>query len=241
MSSGFKLQIGGQNFAIEGVNYSPVPTGQHPGSVPYGDYFTSNYANVWNYDIEQMRATGVNAIKLYGGDPGANAGAPGSGGNWKPFLDKLYNGGDRPIYVIMTSYVQGGDITAGGANFNNYKTQWTNLVASTVNHPAVLGYVLGNEIMAGQTGNAAFWNNYGDLLDTATSAGTAQGQNPFIISAIADAYAGGWAAIQQGESSRTELMAQWLDSSHLASEYYFIPEPSASFLVLLSGFSLLIF
>ncbi len=68
---------------IKGMNYSPVPIGAVPGNPPYGDYFVPEYSNVWTPDIQSMRAAGVNAIKLYAGNPGLNAGEPGSAGNWK--------------------------------------------------------------------------------------------------------------------------------------------------------------
>src|SRR5215831_17188766 len=45
--NGFQIQLNGQPFVIKGMNYSPVPIGTAPGNVPYGDYFVSDYANVW--------------------------------------------------------------------------------------------------------------------------------------------------------------------------------------------------
>ena len=83
---GYKIKVNGSDFAFKGVNYSPVPIGTNPGAAPYGDYFTPTYFNVWNSDIETMRSMGVNTIKLYAGNPGLNAGAPGSGGNWNRAL-----------------------------------------------------------------------------------------------------------------------------------------------------------
>ncbi len=47
---------------------------------------------------------GINVIKLYAGNPDLNAGAPGTAGNWKAFLDYCYNGGNKPVYVVMFSY-----------------------------------------------------------------------------------------------------------------------------------------
>jgi hypothetical protein len=106
-TNGFDLFVNGTRMVIKGINYSPVPIGVMPGDPPYGDYFVPAYSNVWTPDIQNMRAAGVNAIKLYAGNPGLNAGAPGSAGNWKQFLDACYNGGSNPIYVVMFSYVQG--------------------------------------------------------------------------------------------------------------------------------------
>src|SRR5205823_9560301 len=53
---------------------------------------------------------GINVIKLYAGNPDLNAGAPGTAGNWKAFRSYCYNGGNKPVYVVMFSYTQGGVI-----------------------------------------------------------------------------------------------------------------------------------
>jgi hypothetical protein len=103
-ANGFQLKLNGQPFVVKGMNYSPVPIGTAPGFVPYGDYFIPYYANVWKPDVDNMRAAGINVIKLYAGNPDLNAGAPGTAGNWKAFLDYCYNGGNKPIYVVMFSY-----------------------------------------------------------------------------------------------------------------------------------------
>jgi len=84
-ASGYILHVNGKLFVIKGMNYSPVPIGVAPGDGPpvgvYGDYFVSNYANVWRPDIDKIRQAGVNVIKLYAGNPDLNAGAPGTAGN----------------------------------------------------------------------------------------------------------------------------------------------------------------
>jgi hypothetical protein len=95
------------------VNYSPVPIGAEPRYQPYGDYFIPYYENIWKSDIDLMRAAGVNSIRLYAGNPDLNAGAAGSSGNWKAFLDYLYNGNNRPIYVLLTSYLDQGTVEHG--------------------------------------------------------------------------------------------------------------------------------
>ena len=69
-TNGFDLFVNGTRIVIKGINYSPVPIGVMPGDPPYGDYFVPEYSNVWTPDIQNMRAAGVNAIKLYAGNPG---------------------------------------------------------------------------------------------------------------------------------------------------------------------------
>jgi hypothetical protein len=172
--STFQITLNGEPFVIKGMNYSPVPIGVHPGGgPPHGDYFVPAYANVWKPDIDKIRQAGINVIKLYAGDPDTNAGAPGSSGNWKDFLDYCYNGGTKPIYVVMFSYTQGGVIEAGGNGLNDYIRQYDRLVKSTIRHPAVFGYMVGNEIFGGVTENPQFWANFGKLIDAANGAGLA--------------------------------------------------------------------
>jgi hypothetical protein len=202
-ASGFVLNLNGKPFAAKGMNYSPVPTGAQPKYVPYGDFFIPYYANVWKPDIDNIRAAGVNVIKLYAGNPDLNAGAPGTAGNWKNFLDYCWNNGTKPVYVIMFSYTQGGVIQAGGPGLAQYISQYEKLVKSTVTHPAVFGYMIGNEIFDGVTNNPQFWTNFGKLIDAAEEAGVSQGQKPFLTTATNDNFTpqANWPAIQLGEKS----------------------------------------
>lgn len=207
-AKGFQITLNGEPFVIKGMDYSPVPIGVAPGDgLPYGDYFTPDYANVWKPDIDKMRQAGVNVIKLYAGDPDRNAGAPGSGGNWKDFLDYCYNDGTKPIYVVMFSYTQGQVIAAGGGgrepNLDTYIRHYDKMVKSTIRHPAVFGYMVGNEIFGGVTGNPQFWTNFGKLIDAANGAGLSRGQQPFLMTATNDNFtrADFWPAIKRGEES----------------------------------------
>jgi hypothetical protein len=124
-----------------------------------------------------MRKAGVNVMKLYAGNPAENAGGHGKPGKWQEFLDYCWNNGTNPIYVIMFSYTQGGVIAQGGAGLDGYITDYPKLVESTVNHPAVFGYMIGNEIFDGVTGNPQFWSNFGKLIDAAGARGLARARN----------------------------------------------------------------
>lgn len=203
-TSGFVLKVNGKRFAIKGMNYAPVPTGAEPKYIPYGDYFIPYYKNVWKPDVDNMRAAGVNMIKLYAGNPDLNAGAPGSAGNWKQFLDYCYNGGTKPIYVMMFSFTEGGVIRGGGPGLDNYISQYTELVKSTVTHPAVFGYMVGNEIYDDNApADPQFWTNFGRLVDAANDAGLSQGKKPFLTTATNDNFTlkASWPAIELGEKS----------------------------------------
>ena len=135
-----------------------------------------------------MRQAGINVIKLYAGNPELNAGEPGTAGNWKQFLDYCYNDGKNPIYVVMFSFTLGGQIAEGGAEFRKYIRDYEKLVKSTIKHPAVFGYMVGNEIFGGVTQNPQFWRNFGNLIDAASGAGLTQGQKPFLTTAINDEF-----------------------------------------------------
>lgn len=202
-ASGFMLNVNGNPFAIKGMNYSPVPIGTYPSYIPYGDYFIPYYANVWKPDVDKIREADVNVIKLYAGNPDLNAGAPGTAGNWKDFFDYCWNGGNQPVYVVMFSYTQGGVIEGGGTGLNDYIHQYQELVKSTVTHPAVFGYMIGNEIFGGVTGNSQFWTNFGKLIDAAEAAGLSQGKKPFLTTATNDDFTPEkfWPAIKRGEKS----------------------------------------
>jgi hypothetical protein len=202
-TDGFKIFVDGKKMVIKGMNYSPVPIGTVPGKPPYGDYFVPNYRNVWKPDLAMIRAAGINAIKLYAGDPRENADGAGTYGNWKQFLDECYNNGTNPIYVVMFSYVQGGEIAAGGQAYQRYLEDYEMMVKSTIRHPAVLGYCIGNEIFDRVANNQKFWTNFGALVDRADRAGVSMNCKPFLMTAITDNYTpqASWPAIKEGEKS----------------------------------------
>jgi hypothetical protein len=103
----------------------------------------------------------------------------------------------------MFSYTQGGVIAQGGPGFFDYIRQYDELVKSTVKHPAVFGYMIGNEIFGGVTQNPQFWQNFGTLINAAQGAGLSQSQNPFLMTAVNDEFTPqtSWPAIKLGEQS----------------------------------------
>jgi hypothetical protein len=103
----------------------------------------------------------------------------------------------------MFSYTQGGVIAQGGTGLDAYIRQYDKMVKSTVNHPAVFGYMIGNEIFDGVTGNATFWTNFGKLINAALGAGLSQNKRPFLMSATNDNFTlqNSWPAIKLGEAS----------------------------------------
>ena len=63
---GRTLYLDGRPWLMRAVCYSPVPVGADPDWFePYGDYFTSNYAGIFERDIPLLADAGVNAIRIY--------------------------------------------------------------------------------------------------------------------------------------------------------------------------------
>jgi hypothetical protein len=238
-ADGFQIKLNGSVFVVKGMNYSPVPIGAAPRYIPYGDYFIPYYANVWKPDLDKIRETGINVIKLYAGNPDLNAGAPGTAGNWKAFLDYCWNGGNKPVYVVMFSYTQGGVIAQGGAGLNDYIRQYDKLVKSTVKHPAVFGYMIGNEIFDSVTGNPQFWTNFGRLIDAAQAAGLSQSQNPFLMTAVNDEFTpqNFWPAINLGEQSgKLRNLDSWCINIYRGPEFGGSGQVFTQYLALMNSF-----
>jgi hypothetical protein len=139
---GRHIFLDGKPFTMKGVGYSPVPIGIDPEtSPPYGDYFTSEYGAIHSRDIPILRRMGANTIRLWGWNNTADH---------TDFLDKTYNGGDDPIYVVVTFWMGPSvypDISSAEARAE-IKSAFRNMVAAHKNHPAVLMWSIGNELNA---------------------------------------------------------------------------------------------
>src|SRR6266404_1996914 len=126
-------------FFIKGVVYSPTPIGAQPFDSPLRD---SNAA-IWSRDLPLMRAMGVNAIHVYNVTPPPYDSGPGPIIN---FLNAAWNGGDRPIYVIMSVYFTRGAVLSNTDATNAIAQQYHDLDAKYASYPAVLGVTIGNEL-----------------------------------------------------------------------------------------------
>jgi len=149
--NGRQILVDGAPFTIKGVVYSPVPIGIDPETTPpYGDYFTSDHSAIYDRDLPLLRQMGVNTIRIMGWNNEADH---------SDFLDKAYNGGIDPIYVIVTFWMGPPlytDISTPSARIK-IKSDFRAMVAAHKNHPAILMWSIGNEL------NAPWM--YGDRLD----------------------------------------------------------------------------
>jgi uncharacterized repeat protein (TIGR02543 family) len=141
--SGRQLLVNGNPFTIKGVGYSPVPIGVDPETTPpYGDYFTSGYSSIYDRDLPLLRQMGANTIRLWCWNNIADH---------LDFLDKAYNIGVNPIYVIAGFWINPGldiDPVSPSNVRAQLKAEFREMVSIHKNHPAILMWSIGNELNA---------------------------------------------------------------------------------------------
>jgi hypothetical protein len=203
---------------IQGVNYEPTQIGGSADFSPFNDFFYTNnvppsgtWAPLWNRDVGALRTMGVNAIRTYGWwkweplvennwqrlnfAPKNESNLPCFGSNYPhpthlPFLDMLWNNGVNPIYVwigisLPIQLVQ--NPTEALTQFYRYTARWAAIKYG--NHPAVMGFVIGNEIDLSPsiTQSSSFWlllNDFHALVkasapDKLTMSVFHDGDNPY--------------------------------------------------------------
>jgi hypothetical protein len=83
---------------------------------PYGDYYTTDYQAVTSRDLENLRRMGANLIRVYGWTPGADH---------QDFLDRCFNNGDRPVYVLINRWINPLTDWADPAALTALEAEWT--------------------------------------------------------------------------------------------------------------------
>lgn len=135
--NGRQILVNGSPFTAKGVAYQPTPIGDRADQYPYGDYYTSNYSEIYERDIPLLRDMHCNVVRLWGWSPPADH---------TDFLDQLYNNGVDPIYVIAALWVNQNEDLSDPSLRNNYLQQFSNMVARHKDHPAILMWAFGNEV-----------------------------------------------------------------------------------------------
>jgi hypothetical protein len=170
-TDGYKILRNGDTFFAKGVAYYPLPVGNRQGDAPYGDFFYNfdGQDPVWKEilerDLPAMRHAGINMIRLYAMWAWADA-------NWvvrplngdktrtlshQKFLDMAWNNGVHPMHVLITVYIE-----AGRWQDSAYQAQiedvYRQLASEMKDHPALMGFIVGNELNnAGTIQNPDFW------------------------------------------------------------------------------------
>ena len=145
-------------FTIRGVCYSR-PFINDPNPPADADYLRVNRAEVWSNDLASMRAMSVNTIKIYSLNLNQLADFP-----HKRFLDAAWNAGDKPIFVLLSLWIEPMALGDPGRQpeLTVVRQQYLDLVNAYVAHPAVIGFSIGAEVNIGESRRyeAAFWNDF---------------------------------------------------------------------------------
>lgn len=144
--------VNGQRFLMRGVGYQPTPIGENPSAAPpYGDYFTTNHAALFDRDMANLRGFGANTVRIYGWNAASNHSA---------FLARAWNGGDRPVYVLLNQWINPWTDWSSTAAVASVCQAYTALATNGAAFPAVMGVAIGNELNAqnGNGSNPAFWS-----------------------------------------------------------------------------------
>ena len=130
------FHITGQNFtSLKGIGYSPIP----PSKVTFNesfDYFTSDFSEIWERDLPLMVAMGINTIRVW---------------TWDAFRDHtdFLNACLRHNVFVLVPFMFIGevppDLTDPDARQQLF-VDWKAFVQSQMSHPAVLGFLIGNEL-----------------------------------------------------------------------------------------------
>jgi hypothetical protein len=127
-----------------------VPIGSTGTESPFGDYFTTLFLSATGPDNENMRRMGANVQRGYGWAVG---------GNHTAYLDRAYNEGVNPVYVFINRYIDPETNWANEGAVNAIKNEWLAIAEETKDHPAIIGYLLGNEhnVQSGNGIDPLFW------------------------------------------------------------------------------------
>eukprot|EP01122_Echinamoeba_exundans_P012364 TRINITY_DN5142_c0_g2_i1.p1 TRINITY_DN5142_c0_g2~~TRINITY_DN5142_c0_g2_i1.p1 ORF type:complete len:360 (+),score=45.62 TRINITY_DN5142_c0_g2_i1:84-1163(+) len=127
---------GTSNFSpyfVHGVCYYPIPIGFSP-SVKYEQYRnTTSDRQVWMRDSANFRSMGINTIRGYGWDNGANHTA---------FFDEMLRSGVR---VIVQLYIAASDNISDQTVRNNLVNSFVSMIQKQY-HEAVLFWLVSNEV-----------------------------------------------------------------------------------------------
>lgn len=178
--NGYQVLCDGKPFFANGVSYSPIPWGSCAAFQPFGDFTIKTWSSVWQRDVSLMRANSVNVLKTYNTLDAAQlkqAGLPpDSDHDHGPFLDACWNNGTTPVFVLMgyappknqqnIFYQKSWDDPANATARQNIKDDLIALAVRYGPHPAVMGFVLANEINSDATiNNPAFFQYWNEVAN----------------------------------------------------------------------------
>ena len=122
-------------FFMRGVGYSPIPPSKYTLSRSF-DMFTTEHEELWSRDLPRIKAMGSNTIRVWSWD---------SYRDHTGFMDAVHANGLYLVVPFMFGHQDYPDIAAPSTRYE-ILTNWKAFVQSVMNHPAVFGYLVGNEL-----------------------------------------------------------------------------------------------
>jgi len=169
-----QILLDGGPFTVKGVCYNPAPIGTTGTKPPYGDFYTDNHS-LTAQDAENLRKMGANVQRSYGWTPGKAH---------NRYLDRAYNDGQQPVYMFINRWIDPHTNWGDTKAIDLVTKEWMAIVEETKDHPAIIGYLLGNEHNneAGNGANPLFWQ----AMETIAAAVKALAPNKLVSVPITD-------------------------------------------------------
>lgn len=171
------MRVHGAPVYLKGVDYAPTPICDSAIDNPLGN----KERDIWSRDLPVLRAEGVNAIKVYNANPNLAATDP-----IGDFLNAAYNGGNKPIYVILSIFFPGTAMLNKDA-VNDLAGQYQKLAQINGVYPAVIGMSIGSEVNdENLRSNPTFWKGMTALANAARAGFKAAGATKIITTTLVD-------------------------------------------------------
>lgn len=201
--SGRNILLDGKRFFIKGVDYGPTNAGYTyyvkkdgkdvlVNDAPVANPLDNAYKGIWKADLDLMRADGVNAVKVYNvsldefkavaGYNNAPSQHPSKGetGKIDEFLDAAWNGGNHPIYVVLSIFFNS-SVPLDASLKKTYSDFYRIMDKKYGAKPAVMGVSISSEINAADNvRNPRWWEGF-NTIDAAAKEGFKQSGNAHRI------------------------------------------------------------
>ena len=146
------VMVDGKEFEMKGIGYSPILPGKHTLSEEF-DYFTGARSNIWKRDIPIIANMGANIIRTWSWDATKDHSS---------FLDECDSHGLKVLVPFLMTQSEYPNI-ADPDTHKQILMDWKAFIKSVKNHPALFGYMVGNEI------NEEFAGQLEELFSTVNS------------------------------------------------------------------------
>jgi hypothetical protein len=208
--------LNGQPFYIKGADYGNTQIDAYADPNPLDD------ANepVWGPDLDAMRAAGANSVKVYNVSlasfkpwediiGGYNKLRPYETGKIGKFLDKAWNGGNHPVYVVLSIFF-GGINVLQPQYLDALKHVYELTAQEYGGHPAVMGFSLGSEINSNlYIKQPIWWKGLNEISDAIRRGyKTAETQKIITTTMVDD----GLRTVVQGENNNFKIDAWGIDA-----------------------------